>query len=102
MGTRRYRGVRRKGEAWEASIHYNGHRHHIGTFVTEEAAARAYDAECRLRRPRAPHVNFPRPGEPAAKRKHPDSAIWEAAKRRNGATTQAAPEIGRASCRERV
>ena len=42
-GASRFRGVVRHGKNWAAKIMVNNRRFHVGTFRTEEEAARAYD-----------------------------------------------------------
>lgn len=57
-----YRGVRRSGDRWRADIMEDGVRVFIGSFADEEAAARAYDREARVRHGDFARLNFP-PGE---------------------------------------
>merc|ERR1712176_1009342 len=52
-----YRGVSRNGNGWKADITINGKRIHLGTFLTVEDAARAYDSEAK-QIPRR-KLNFP-------------------------------------------
>jgi hypothetical protein len=49
----------KNGQKWEASIQKDGKRRYIGSFITEEDAARAYDAEAL--KEYGPHakLNFP-------------------------------------------
>ena len=42
-----YRGVLWSYGQWQAMIHANGRTQHIGTYSTEEAAARAYDEKAK-------------------------------------------------------
>jgi hypothetical protein len=42
-----YRGVSRDRDKWRAIIQINRTQHHLGTFLTAEAAAAAYDAVAR-------------------------------------------------------
>ena len=44
-GTARYKGITWNGYSWVAQIHADGKCHYLGSFRTDEAAARAYDAE---------------------------------------------------------
>ena len=39
----RFRGVYKIGNRWKTQIRIDGRQHYIGSFVTEEEAARAYD-----------------------------------------------------------
>jgi hypothetical protein len=41
VGASRYRGVRRCGDRWEARAQYEGKRHYLGGFASEDAAAAA-------------------------------------------------------------
>jgi hypothetical protein len=60
-GSSRYKGVTRHKGAWQADIANN----YIGRFSTEEAAARAYDAEALARYgPEWACLNFPEEGVP--------------------------------------
>ena len=60
--TSRFMGVNKRGERGEAVIKHGGKRYYLGMFPSEEAAARAYDAEARKHRGPNPVVNFPVPG----------------------------------------
>mmetsp|Transcript_1823 Transcript_1823/g.6689 ORF Transcript_1823/g.6689 Transcript_1823/m.6689 type:complete len:141 (-) Transcript_1823:270-692(-) len=53
-----YKGVCRAGQRWSARISLNGKQPHLGTFVTEEEAARAYDVAAR-KGGRRTGLNFP-------------------------------------------
>lgn len=48
-GTSRYRGVywSKQRCKWIARLHFGGKKHHLGCFIDEEQAARAYDAKAR-------------------------------------------------------
>eukprot|EP01047_Picozoa_sp_COSAG01_P051362 COSAG01_NODE_5294_length_4352_cov_12.531860_2_plen_946_part_00 len=61
----RYRGVSWCNFVgkWVAALRHQGHRQHIGVFVDEESAARAYDVRARELRGVAAWLNFPRAGE---------------------------------------
>jgi hypothetical protein len=43
-GTMQYRGVSRCHDRFQATVTKDGEKHHLGTFDTEEEAARVYDA----------------------------------------------------------
>jgi hypothetical protein len=58
-GTSRYKGVCWEGRRWRAGIKVNGRRRHLGCFVTEEAAARAYDAAALATWGEYAWLNFP-------------------------------------------
>ena len=45
---RKYKGVYPIGNKFRAVITYDKKNHHIGTYATEEDAARAYDLEAKL------------------------------------------------------
>jgi hypothetical protein len=62
----RYKGVCRHRNKWRATIALAGYRKHIGCFVKEEHAARAYDANARAFFGEFACVNFPLPGEHGA------------------------------------
>lgn len=62
-----YKGVQRKrGKRWLARITAGGERHHLGTFDTAEAAARAYDEAARRLHGDFACVNFPSKDERCA------------------------------------
>ena len=55
-GSSKYRGVKKRGKRWSASIKTNGEVTSLGSFASEEEAARKYDqAAAPLGRP----INFP-------------------------------------------
>lgn len=64
----RYKGVgiRRQRDRFQAHLCINGVTQHLGTFASEEAAARAYDEAARIAFGEFACVNFPRPGERSA------------------------------------
>jgi hypothetical protein len=62
-GSSAYRGVRAANGKWLAGITHNYKRIHCGTFVTEEAAAQAYDAKARELFGEFAALNFPRSDE---------------------------------------
>ena len=64
-GASRFKGVwleKRRGK-WVAEIRLNGKRKHIGTFVDEIEAAKAYDAAARKTHGEFATLNFPEKGE---------------------------------------
>jgi hypothetical protein len=58
-GASRYKGVSWTGYRWRASIKVNGRIAHLGNFVNEEAAARAYDAAALAAWGEYAWLNFP-------------------------------------------
>jgi hypothetical protein len=54
-----YKGVYFQAGRWRAQIGYEGRAHHLGTFYTEEAAARAYDAAAIAAYGEFARLNFP-------------------------------------------
>lgn len=56
----KYRGVYWRSRAWVAQIQHHGRKHYLGTYVTEEAAAQAYDEAARKLHGSNAAVNFPR------------------------------------------
>lgn len=64
-----YKGVSRSPDGWVARARDGkGGRMYLGTFATEEAAARAYDEAVRAIRGEFGTYNFPREGERSALR----------------------------------
>lgn len=61
MRASKFRGVKRDkhGTRWTADISVNGVRYWLGTHMTEEEAARAYDAKARELRGAKARLNFP-------------------------------------------
>lgn len=68
--TSRFKGVywQNRGGRWIAKIKYNQKIRHIGTFLTEEDAARAYDTVARELFGDYGRFNFPAAGEFSAQR----------------------------------
>lgn len=72
----RYKGVCRKRDRWQANIKAGAERLYLGTYLSEVAAALAYDAEARRL-----HGEFARPNFPAfctdclTRRTNADSAV---------------------------
>lgn len=58
-GSSRYKGVYRHRTRWEAGIRLAGEHHYLGTFATEEEAARAYDEAARRFYGEFALLNFP-------------------------------------------
>jgi hypothetical protein len=54
-----FRGVSRSKGKWGAHVSVNGRNIRLGTFVTEEAAARAYDKAARQYHGEFAGLNFP-------------------------------------------
>jgi hypothetical protein len=56
-----YRGVYLTswGNRWQAAIQYGGKRRYLGTYSTQESAARAYDREALSLYGDAARLNFP-------------------------------------------
>lgn len=67
-GTSRFKGVHRdrRTRSWTAAINFGGRVRRLGSFATEEDAARAYDAAARELRRGLDRLNFPRDGEYSA------------------------------------
>ncbi len=67
-GSSRYKGVtwNKNAKRWQASIQVNRKRRHLGYFLAEEPAARAYDAAARLTFGAFAALNFPTAGERSA------------------------------------
>lgn len=61
----RFKGVSRHadGRQWRAQIGVNGEKVYLGLYLSEEAAARAYDDKARAAFGEFAALNFPRPGE---------------------------------------
>jgi hypothetical protein len=57
IGVSRYK--RSKDKPWRATIHYRGKQYNMGTFETEEAAARAYDQKAIEFYGNTARLNFP-------------------------------------------
>lgn len=47
FGSSFYKGVHRFGNKWRSTIKHNGKTHHVGYFLEERDAAKAYDAAAR-------------------------------------------------------
>lgn len=58
-GTSRFKGIYRSPSAWIAKICVNGAQRHLGSFASEEDAARAYDAAAREAWGTYARTNFP-------------------------------------------
>lgn len=66
--TSKYRGVCRARNKWVAGIKVNGSRYRLGTFDSEEEAARKYDEKARLLYGKFGRFNFPLHDEQSALR----------------------------------
>lgn len=65
VGKSGFRGVKVKGNRWQAQMSVDGRNRYIGSFATPEDAARAYDAEARRLRGEFAVLNFPNDAEVA-------------------------------------
>jgi hypothetical protein len=65
-GASRFKGVRPRNEKWRAEIKINGEHRCLGTYASEEDAAKAYDAAARELHGEFACLNFPLPGERGA------------------------------------
>lgn len=54
-----YKGIRKVINRWQAELQVNGKRVHIGSFISPEQAARAYDIEARKQFGEFARTNFP-------------------------------------------
>lgn len=54
----KFKGISTNGTGWSARIHWNYNSVHLGTFSTEEAAARAYDRAAHAEDPEFARLNF--------------------------------------------
>lgn len=55
----RFKGVHRDKNSWRAAIRVDGKHRHLGSFVSEDDAARAYDAAARQAWREDCYLNFP-------------------------------------------
>ncbi len=58
-GASEFKGVSRNNRSWQAKIKANCREHYLGTFETEEAAARAYDEAALVHHGEFACLNFP-------------------------------------------
>lgn len=65
---RRFKGVTKRGSRFIAAIRAYGVKRVLGSFKTEEEAARSYDRAARHWHGQFARLNFPRPGEQPARR----------------------------------
>ena len=56
-GTSKYKGVVRRDDRWVAAIYPDGKNIHLGTFMTEEAAAQAYNEAAKKYHGQFAHLN---------------------------------------------
>lgn len=59
----KWRRARSTTPIWEARICYDSKQRVIGTYLTPQEAAHAYDAQARIHHGRFACLNFPKPGE---------------------------------------
>jgi hypothetical protein len=67
-GAGRYKGIEKSGNAWVARIRVDGKPHYIGSFESQENAAKAYDSMARTHYGDYARLNFPNQGEQSALR----------------------------------
>ena len=92
-----YRGVTIERGRWKAQIGYEGKTHHIGTFDTDEEAARAYDREAIRVHGAKAQCNFPVNGGLKAKPKMKPKRPKAVAAAATPAAAAAAPAAGTAA-----
>lgn len=95
-----YKGIFRNHKGWGATITKDGRKHHLGTYATQEKAAKAYDAAARHLHGQFAKLNFPvysgytstTMGDRTAPRKDPMCVLWASSNR--NALTNIARDCG--------